>query len=67
MWWKEIDLEIGALDWGVEWEARRYSRDPVIPFSFPRRGESLFPHVSSPISPPTLGLGGGLQGERLKL
>ena len=22
--WEEVDLDVGALEWGVEWEARKY-------------------------------------------
>ena len=33
--WEEVDLDVGALEWGVEWEARKYDASrrvvPVVP------------------------------------
>jgi integrase len=33
--WPEVDLEVGALEWGVEWEARKYDASrrvvPILP------------------------------------
>lgn len=33
--WEEVDLRIGALEWGVEWEARKYEASrrvvPIVP------------------------------------
>jgi hypothetical protein len=30
--WEEVDLKVGAIEWGVEWEARKYeaSRDELL-------------------------------------
>jgi integrase len=33
--WTDVDLKVGALEWGVEWEARKYDASrrvvPLVP------------------------------------
>lgn len=33
--WSDVDLEVGAVEWGVEWEARKYEASrrvvPTVP------------------------------------
>jgi integrase len=33
--WEEVDLKVGAIEWGVEWEARKYEASrrvvPIVP------------------------------------
>jgi integrase len=58
--WQDVDLNVGALEWGVEWEARKYDASrrvvPTVPplLALLKRAflEQGRPNVSSLVCPP---------------